>query len=259
MKISERSLGLILALLLVSGCGRGSGKKIASSGKDRSFTADTGFTGVKRYTSLGHLSVESTFKNGVKEGITNMYYVSGNLSHTSWYSNGLKEDTGKWYYEEGQLFRATPYRRDTIDGIQVQYFRSGMVKAKIGFKRGLRTFFIQEYDLNGELLTTYPQLIISVKDDYATKGVCSISLGLSDNSAEVKYYSGDFGGGVFDTVRSVRIKTINGTGTFILEKTGIPQADSVDILASILTLYGNNYLVHKKIGLPYKDLKQIRN
>lgn len=258
MKISDGSLIIILALLLVSGCGKGSVKKGSSAGKDPLSATDTGFTGTRKYTSRDHLSLETTYKNGVKEGVTKMYYLSGNLSHTSWYRNGLKEDTGKWYYEEGQLFRATPYRRDTIDGIQMQYFRSGMVKAKIGYKKGLRTFFIQEFDLNGELLRAYPQLVVSIKDEYVTRGVYRISLGLSDNSTEVKYYHGDFGSGIFDTIRSVKIKTINGIGTLDLEKTGTPQADSVDVLAAIRTLYGNNYLIHKKIGLPYEDLKHSR-
>jgi hypothetical protein len=253
MKIPDGSFIIILAFLLLSGCGKNSAKKDLSAGNDSLSVADTGFTGIKQYMSRNHISIETTFKNGVKEGLTKMYYLSGNLSHTSWYKNGLKEDTGN--YEEGQLFRSTPYKRDTIDGIQIQYFRSGKLKSKIGYKKGLRTFFIQEFDMNGNLVSGYPQLVVNIKDDYGTKGLYRISLGLSDQSAIVKYYLGDFGSSVFDTTRSVQIKTINGIGTLDLKKTAIPQADSVDVLAAILTLYGNNYLVHKKIRLPYKDLK----
>jgi hypothetical protein len=249
MKIPDGSFIIILTFLVVSGCGKGTGKKSSLS------VADTGFTGIKQYTSLNHLSVETTLKNGVKERLTKMYYLSGNLSHTSWYQNGLKEDTGKWYYEEGQLFRSTPYKRDTIDGIQIQYFRTGNVKAKIGYKKGLRTFFIQEFDIYGKLMSSYPQLIVNIKEDYITKGRYRISLGLSDTSTAVKYYVGDFGSGVFDTTRTVEIKTINGIGTLDMKKTGISHTDSVDVLASIRTLYGNNYLLHKKIILTSEELK----
>ena len=255
MKVLNGSFIIILAFLLISGCGKGSGKKDSSDGNDSLSIADTGFTGIKQYMSGNQISVETTFKNGVKDGLTKMFYQSGNLSHTSWYENGLKEDTGKWYYEEGQLFRSTPYKRDTIDGIQIQYFRTGKLKAKIGYKKGLRTFFMQEFDMNGKLVSDYPQLVVNIKDDYGTKGIYRISLGLSDQSTKVNYYRGDFGNRIFDTTRSVKIKTINGTGTLDLKKTGTPQEDSVDVLAAIRTLYGNNYLVHKKIGLPYKDLK----
>lgn len=254
MKIPGGSFIIFLAFLLVAGCGKGSGKKDSSAGIDSSSMADTGFTGIKQYMSGNYISIETTFKNGVKEGLTKTFYLSGNLSHTSWYENGLKEDTGKWYYEEGQLFRSTPYKRDTIDGVQIQYFRTGKVKAKIGYKKGLRTFFMQEFDINGKMMSDYPQLIVNIKDDYATKGIYRISLGLSDRATKAKYYQGDFESGVFDTTRIVKIKTINGIGTLELKKTGTPQEDSVDVLAAISTMYGNNYLVHKKIGLPYKDL-----
>jgi hypothetical protein len=254
MKTLQGSFIIILVFLLASGCGKGSGEKKSPAGYDSLSVADTGFTGIKKYSSGNHTSIESTYKNGVKEGLTKMYYVSGNLAHTSWYRNGLKEDTGKWYYEEGQLFRATPYKRDTIDGIQLQYFRSGKIKAKIGYRKGLRTWFIQEFGINGKLLINYPQVVVSTEDEYNTKGIYRISLGLSDQSITVCYYRGDFGNGVFDSTRCVKLKTINGIGILDLKRTGTPQADSVEVLAAIRTQYGNNYLVTKKIGLPYKDL-----
>ena len=77
---------------------------------------------------------------------------------------------------------------------------------------------------------------------------------MSDKSSKVKYYRGDFSAGLFDSTRCEKIKTVNGIGILDLKKTGTPQSGSVDVLASILTFYGNNYLVHKKIDLPYKDL-----
>jgi hypothetical protein len=255
MKIIKASFIIFLAFLIVSGCGRGSGKKNSSDGNDTSSVADTGFTGIKQYMSGNHLVMETTFKNGIKEGLTKTYYTSGKLKGTLWYENGLKEDSAKWFFEEGQLFRSTPYIRDTIDGIQIQYYRAGKLKAKIGYKKGLRTFYMQEYDMNGKLAGGYPQLVVNTKDEYNSKGIYSVSLSLSDKSEKVKYFLGDFGKGVFDTAHSVRINTIKGIGTLELKKTGAPQADSVDILASILSPFGNNYLVHKKIGLPYKDLK----
>jgi MORN repeat variant len=248
MKIAGGTFFIILAILLLCSCGNGSEKK-GQSARHYASSSDTGFTGIKRYTSSNLISIETTLKNGVKEGLTKTYYLSGSLAHTAWYKNGLKEDSAKWYYEEGQLFRSTPYRRDTMDGIQMQYFRNGILKAKIGYKKGLRTFFIQEFDLNGRLVRGYPQLVVKINDHYGTADMYRITLGLSDQSASAEYYRGDFGSGVFDTTRSVRIKTMNGIATLDLERTGTPRSDSLDVLAVIRTPYGNNYLVHKKIGL----------
>ena len=255
MKLFYASLVVILALMLNSGCkGKGGPGKNTDRGNDTTSASDTGFTGIKQYMSSGHVAMETTFKNGVKEGLTKTYYVSGKLRGTLWYENGLREDTSKWFFEEGQLFRTTPYKRDTVDGIQKQYFRNGKLKAVIGYKKGFRTFEFEEYDMEGRRIGNYPDLVVLTKDDYSSNGAFTISLGLSDKSTKVKYFRGDFGNGLFDSTRCVRIKTIDGIGTLDLKKTGTPQSGSVEVLAAIMTFYGNNYLVYKKIELPYKDL-----
>jgi hypothetical protein len=255
MKIFCGSLALIIVILLNPGCsGRGSSGKNSVNANDTASVRDTGFTGIKKYTSGNHISLETTFKNGVKQGLSRTFYISGKVRGTSWYENGLREDSAKWYFEEGQLFRSTPYRRDTIDGIQKQYFRDGKLKARIGYRKGLRTFEFEEFDKNGKKVGSYPDLIVETKDDYAAKGIYRLSLQLSDKSSKVKYYRGDFSKGLFDSSRCEKIKIINGKGILDLRKSASASSGSVDVLADILTFYGNNYLVHKKIELPYKDL-----
>jgi len=251
MKLFYGSLILILALLVNPGC---KGRAGSGTGNDTTSVSDTGFTGIKKYLSGNHIAMETTFKNGVKEGLTKTFYVSGKIRGTLWYENGLREDSAKWYFEEGQLFRITPYKRDTVDGIQMQYFRNGKLKARIGYKKGFRTFEFEEFDMEGRRVGGYPDLVVSTKDQYNSKGIYTLSLELSDKSKKVKYFRGDFGSGVFDTTRCIKIKTIDGTGILDLNKTGIPQTGSVEVLAAIITLYGNNYLTHKKIELPYNDL-----
>jgi hypothetical protein len=251
MKLLYASLLIITALMLNPGC---KGKTGSESGNENTSASDTGFTGIKKYMSGGHIAMETTFQNGVKEGLTKTFYASGKLRGTLWYKNGLREDSAKWFFEEGQLFRITPYKRDTVDGIQLQYFRNGMLKARIGYKKGFRTFEFEEFDKDGRKVGGYPDLVVNTKDEYNSKGIYTISLGLSDKSTKVKYFRGDFGNGVFDSTRCEKIQTINGTGILDLKKTGTPQAGYVDVLAAIITFYGNNYLVHKKIDLPYKDL-----
>jgi len=253
MKIFFGSLILGMALLLNPGC-RGRDNSSKNSENDGPSVADTGFTGIKQYMSGNRLSMETTFKNGVKDGLTKTYYISGKLRGTLWYENGLREDSAKWFFEEGQLFRVTPYKRDTVDGIQKQFFRNGKLKALIGYKKGFRSFEFEEFDMEGRKVGGYPELIVNTKDEYNSKGIYTISLRLSDNSTKVKYFRGEFGSGVFDTTNCVKIKTIDGIGNLDLKKTGTPQSGTVEVLAAILTFYGNNYLVAKKIELPYKDL-----
>jgi hypothetical protein len=256
MKLFAGSVILILALALNHGCtGKRGSESSQGTGEEISSVPDTGFTGIKQYKSGGRVVMETTFKNGVKEGLSTTFYENGRPRGTTWYENGLREDSSKWFYVEGQLFRSTPFKRDTVDGIQVQYYRNGKVKARIGYKKGLRTFEFSEYDLNGRKYTGYPELVIETRDNYNTDGTYDISMSLSDKSTKVKYYRGEFGNGTFDSTKCEKIETIKGKGLLELKKTGTPQEGYVDILASILSPYGNSYLVYKKIDLPYNDLK----
>ena len=100
----------------------------------------------------------------------------------------------------------------------------------------------------------YPQVVINTRDDYKSKGMYKITLELSDKSTKVRFYRGDLSGGVFDTTRCEIIKTVNGIGNVDLRKRESPTSDNIGIIAEILTSFGNNLLVYKKIDLPYNDL-----
>jgi len=256
MKLIPGAALLLTVLLLNPGCaGRGSSIKDSQVSSDTVSVPDTGYTGIKQYFSGNTLVKEVTFRNGIRHGEMKSFYTTRQVRQLFWYENGLREDSAKWYYIEGPVFRATPYIRDTIHGIQQQYFKNGKLKARLGFEKGLRTFFFEEYSSDGKLISGYPDIVVNVKDEYRTNGICRISLELSDKATKVKYYRGDFSGGVYDTARCEPIKTLNGIGNFNLRKTSSATKASVEVLAEILTSYGNNYLLVKKIDLPYKDLK----
>ncbi|NSW93638.1 MAG: hypothetical protein HPY62_02895 [Bacteroidales bacterium] len=258
MKLLSNCLLIILSsasVIFISSCGGGSPDKKAGGQKSDTLTvADTGYTGVKKYYSGTRLVKEVTFRNGIRHGETRTYYQGGQLYQRFWYENDLREDSAKWYYLEGQVFRSTPYRHDTIDGIQMQYYRSGRVKAKIGYKKGLRTPFFQEFTQDGKLVTGYPEIVASVNDEYATKGQVRINLELSDKSEKVKFFRGEFTNGVFDTAQCKPLNTVKGKAYINLKKSKPPQPNYVSVIAEIITGFGNRYLTEKKIDLPYNDL-----
>jgi antitoxin component YwqK of YwqJK toxin-antitoxin module len=256
MKISDSVVVLFLAICIFEGCnGKGKVKKESKEVSDATTVTDTGYTGIKKYLSGKLVVKEVTFKNGVREGLMKSFYQTGEVRQTFWYRNGLREDSAKWYYLEGQLFRSTPYKRDTIDGIQKQYYRTGRLKAKIGYSRGLRTTYLQEFTPEGKLVGGYPELVVNVRDDYKVKGIYGISLELSDKATNVRYWRGELSNGLFDTVRCKRINIIKGIGTLDLKKNGSSKSGYIGVIAEILTNFGNNNLVYKKIALPYNDLK----
>ncbi len=246
---------ILMVLLLLSACsGGGSSKRAALSEADTVTVPDTGYTGIKQYMNGQVLVKEVTFKNGVRQGLMKSFYQDGRLRTTFWYENGLREDSSRWYYQEGQLFRTTPYIKDTIDGIQKQYYRTGRIKAKIGFEKGLRTTYLEEFTPDGKPVKGYPELVVDIRDNYQARGVYSISLSLSDKSTRVRYYRGELSNGCFDSAHCKQIDVLKGVGTLNLRKTGSPTKDYVGVIAEILTNFGNNNLVYRKIDLPYKDL-----
>jgi len=233
MKVISGSVLAIIFSLLITAC---NGKRTTTKGDSQNLTdtttiPDTGYTGIKQYMSGRTLVKEVTFKNGIRE------------------------DSAKWYYQEGQVFRSTPYKHDTIDGTQIQYYRNGRIKAKLGYIKGFRTPYLEEFNTAGKLVGGYPDMNVTVNDECKTKGVYRISLELTDKSTKVKYFKGDFTNGIFDTVHCKKINTIKGVGHLDLKKTGSPTSGSVGVIAQILTNFGNNHLIYKKIELPYNDLK----
>jgi hypothetical protein len=255
MKSINRSFLLIICVLLLAGCtGRKSEKKAEGNNPDTTAVSDTGYTGITQYFSKDKLVKEVTFRNGVREGLMKSFYLGGQLYQTFWYENGFKEDSARWYYLEGQLFRTTPYKHDTVDGIQKQFYRNGRLKAKIGYSKGMRTRFFEEYTSDGKLVGSYPEVTTTIQDGYKKNGSYVINLGLTDVNTAVKFFRGNFTDERFDTIQCKSIKPVNNKTSIYLKKTGKPGPDHIDVIAAITTMFGNKYLVYKKIELPYNDL-----
>ena len=250
------ALVVTVAIMAFSGCKNNQAPQNETQPVEDTVAAvpDTGFTGIKKLMSGRYIVSETTYKNGIEQGLKKTFYMSGKVRMTFWYVDGLREDSSKWYYEEGQIFRITPYLHDTINGTQTQYYRTGEVKAILKYKKGLREPFLEEYTRDGKLIKDYPALVVKTTDNYSTTGIYHIALELSNKAQKVRYYRGNYTNGLFDTLHLEKIHTVKGIGYLNLKKTSKPQPGFVDVIAEILTNFGNNYLVQKKINLPYNDL-----
>jgi hypothetical protein len=128
------------------------------------------------------------------------------------------------------------------------------MKAKIGFSKGLRTPFLEEYNQNGSLISGYPDIVMNIRDEYGSKGTYRIGLEMSDKTIRVKFYRGEFTYGRFDTTQIKKLNTVNGKSSLDLRKTGTAKQGYVGVIAEVITQFGNRNLIYKKIDLPYNDL-----
>lgn len=249
---------LIINLILFAGSGclnKGPRKVETQNQTDSSAVADTGYTGIRQYYSRNFLVKEVTFKNGIRQGLMKTFYQSGKLYQTFWYENGMREDTARWYFEDGKVFRETLYKKDTMDGVQTQYYKNGMVRARLSFVKGSRTPLLEEYSMEGNKISDYPEMVINIKDDYSRNGTYNISLELNKKDIKVTFYRGEFIDGLFMPKKYTKLNTNEYKGSLTLRKSGAAGNSYVGIIAEISTTLGNKYLTYRKIDIPYNDLK----
>jgi antitoxin component YwqK of YwqJK toxin-antitoxin module len=260
MKTNTILLTIVIFLLLTAGCQNKAKKNSSTENKSLSDTttvADTGYTGIKQYYSGARLVKEVTFKNGIRQGLMKSYYASGLLRQTFWYENGRIQDTAKWYFEDSieRVFRKTPMKDDSAHGIQIQYYRTGVVRAKLEFVNGLRTPFIEEFESNGRKITDYSDVVIQTKDEYKQNGTYVIYTELTKKNIKATFYRGEYINGLFNPKKYAKINTTDFTGRLELKKSATAGNKYIGIIAEISTPIGNKSLIYKKIDLPYNDLK----
>ena len=224
----------IVAIFATFSCTQGKPGN-ASENKKRSHQADTGFTGIEVYKKDNVKRKEVEYKNGVKEGITRIYYKGGMVEMDIPYSGGVKNGIAKWYYTDGELFRTTPYENDTINGDQIQYYKNDKVKARISYKHGKRVPEIHEYEMNGAKIVDYPHLVYRVNDLYKEKGVYKIYIEMSNMAEDAVYYRGDFVNGLLDLKVCEKLLQTSTTGYLDLKRVKVPQP--IQLLSSAVTLH----------------------
>lgn len=247
------ALAVAIIMLTSSSCGGGSGQE-GNTRKKEGHVPDTGYTGVKNYIRDNIKLKEVYYQNGIREGMTRTFYKGGALEQEIPYSGDKKNGDSKWYYPDGKLFRVTPYVNDTISGEQIQYYKSGRVKAVLRYTDGKRQPGIEEYMMSGEKVTNYPEVRYRVNDRYEERGLYKIFIEFSDMAENGKFYRGDLVNGLVDIDSLTLLLQTATTGYLDMQKTPGHSADSVVVIASYLTQFGNRLYYRLAIPLPYKDL-----
>ncbi len=105
---------------------------------------------ISSYTANGILKTKVTYSNGVKNGLSYLFYKDGKTVQLEMpYVNGKREGTSKKYYENGDLYAETQYKNDQLNGIRRLYYSTSRLKAEIPYHKnnpgiGLKEYFMSE-------------------------------------------------------------------------------------------------------------------
>ena len=108
--------------------------------------------------------------------------------------------------------------------------------------------------MSGEKVTNYPEVRYRVNDRYEERGLYKIFIEFSDMAENGKFYRGDLVNGLVDIDSLTLLLQTATTGYLDMQKTPGHSADSVVVIASYLTQFGNRLYYRLAIPLPYKDL-----
>jgi hypothetical protein len=193
IKIQERMKIIKLIVVIISlanlfACDDLSTQKPGGNSETGWSINENGDSVMMRYDEQGRLTSFTTYKNGMKNGLSKKFFSTGNIEFEILYKNGLKEGITKWYYEKGALYRVTTYKDDEEEGIQKKYYESGTLMAEIPYKKGKILPGLKEYTKEGELKKRYPTLIIEPVNKLAFENKYILRCYLSDHSKFVKFF-----------------------------------------------------------------------
>jgi antitoxin component YwqK of YwqJK toxin-antitoxin module len=152
-KLESLSVYIIALLLFLSSCGGSTGQKdnildLSELASPQSGDAKDGLITTKKG---GKVKTEVTYKEGIKEGPSKIYYDnSDQVMLEMTYKAGLREGESTKYYQNGKVYAVTPYKADKVDGIRKLYYRNGEIKAEVPYKANMVGVGTMGYTTSGE-------------------------------------------------------------------------------------------------------------
>ncbi len=106
---------------------------------------------IKIYTPSATPLAEGAYVGKNRNGKWTFYSTNdGTVMMTITYKNGLKEGLTELFFESGKLMETINYKNDTLDGERVQYFENGQKLAVIHYKNGMLDGTFQSFIDTGE-------------------------------------------------------------------------------------------------------------
>ncbi len=107
---------------------------------------------IYNFTDTGKPMMEVSYKNGMRHGISKMYFETGELMSVSSHKDGLTHGTVEQYTETGVLWYRGEYKNGKLHGVQRTYLETGELFNEVPFKNGLLDGIPKTYNPEGSLI-----------------------------------------------------------------------------------------------------------
>ncbi len=99
----------------------------------------------------GALMATETYKNGIRNGLSQSFYRNKKVSEEIGWKNGKKNGIWRKYYDSGKIRMETRYINNELDGIFHVFYKTGRMYIDGGYKADLKNGVWNFYDKQGKL------------------------------------------------------------------------------------------------------------
>lgn len=134
--------------------------------------------------------------------------------------------------------------------LKKKYYESGQLMMENEFKKGKPSINLKEYNEQGEIINTKPDIIIKALDRVAFENKYILKLSLSSKSQRVQYYFGELEDGKYLPAGLEKVNSKNGIGTYeIPVYRGTTIMKKLHVIAKKKTSLNNTQIITRTYNL----------
>jgi antitoxin component YwqK of YwqJK toxin-antitoxin module len=228
----SKPIQFLLLLSVIFSCSQSQDTREDVAGENKPETV------VKRRDDGTISSVNQVNDNNRVHGIRATYYEDGKTLYSKQtFNHGRKQGPATWYYTNGQVFKQTNFEEGKRHGLTRIYYKDGKLSGEFESEYGNVLPGLKEYNEDGTLVTSYPDVKFRELDFLASKNRLDLEIYCSKKRSGVKFYILDEKDG--ETSRVYLITEHDSALLQFYVKSGEVLKREVNILAEIPTELGN--------------------
>lgn len=134
-------------------------------------------------------SINQVVDGRIVHGIRTTYYGDGRSIYSKQtFDYGVKQGPATWYYLNGAVFKQTNFKDGKRQGLTRVYYKNGKLLAEFESEKGIVRPGLKEYTIDGELITSYPDIEFREIDHLASRNRVDLEISCMKRRSGVKFY-----------------------------------------------------------------------